>query len=235
MEQVATYEQIVAINVDVQNDFCPGGALAVNEGDLVVPPLNQVNEFVREQDGDVIFTADWHPRKTAHFIEGGGPWPPHCVRFTAGAAFHNNLVIEPVDTVALKGTGTVDDGYSGWGAEFDEESQLYEEGQLLYGGGGLATETIFAVGQAVENMARQRKVAVVIGGLATDYCVKATVMDALNANVDNLDVYVLEDAIRAVDVEPGDGDRAITEMKEAGAKFVTSDQLINGQVLEIVR
>lgn len=239
MEQIRTYNKVFAVNVDVQNDFCPGGALGVNEGDMVIPPLNAVNDWVRQQNGSVIFTADWHPRNTAHFAEFGGPWPPHCVQYTAGAAFNNLLVVKEEDTVALKGTGKLDDGYSGWFAEMNKESPLYKLGDLLIGGGGLRNADVTQVGEAVMDVKRTNESrAVIIGGLATDYCVKATVLDALAAREkisergfrlgSNLAVYVIRDAIRAVDINEGDGDDAIAEMEAAGAVMITSDEVVNG-------
>lgn len=239
MKNIEVYDQVIAVNVDVQNDFCPGGALAVADGDTVVDPLNKVNDWVRGNNGSVVFTGDWHPRETAHFLAGGGPWPVHCVRYTAGAAFHNELRVGDKDTVALKGTGIYDDGYSGWFAKLTTDSPLYRRGDDLHDLGIESVEDL--VIEASGALAKtKRKVAVVIGGLATDYCVKATVLDALKRTREfnenqaaRIGVFVLEDAIRAVDVAPGDGARAIEEMKAAGAIFTTAEKLLNGQVLEV--
>lgn len=229
------FDKVIAVNVDVQNDFCPGGSLAVTEGNLVVPPLNKVNDWVRANNGNVIFTADWHPRQTAHFAEFGGPWPPHCVRYTTGAAFNKDLLIAADDNIALKGTGKVDDGYSGWYARLTDDSPLYRAEQLLVGGGGWTDGGITAVGEAVLNeTARNNRAAVVVGGLATDYCVKATVLDALEARTkaeitpEKLGIFVLRDAIRAVNIEPGDGGKALAEMEAAGAIVLTSAEVVNG-------
>ncbi len=237
MKNVETFDEVIAINVDVQNDFCPGGALAVAEGDMVVEPLNKVNDWVRDQDGKVIFTGDWHPRETAHFANNGGPWPAHCVRYTAGAAFHDDLKVTDNDTVALKGTGTKDDGYSGWFAAFGAESPIYRTyTEKDDGVSSVQAAILEAVWLYKEN---QRKVAVVIGGLATDYCVKATVLDALKGAKSaeryaaKIGIFVLEDAIRAVDVNPGDGDRAVDEMKAAGAVFTTAEELLSGKLFEV--
>lgn len=232
------YNNVLAINIDVQNDFCPGGSLAVPHGDLVVPPLNEVNKWTRENGGDVIFTADWHPRKTNHFAEYGGPWPPHCIKYTAGAAFHDNLIVEEVDSVARKGMNGEDDGYSGWLALFTHDSPLYKPDFSRY---DISINQVRDVAWDKTELRKKipQKLAVVVGGLATDYCVKATVIDALKGGFhgrrpsENIGVFVVENAIAAVEVKPGDGEAAIKAMKDAGAKFVTSDQVINGEAFKL--
>jgi nicotinamidase/pyrazinamidase len=178
------------IVVDVQNDFCPGGALAVAHGDEVVEPLNkQIDEFL-ERGAPVYKSRDWHPATTKHFEAHGGTWPDHCVQNTKGAEFHPALRDDPRITVVSKGLGDTD-CYSAFD-ETDLVSQLREQG--------------------VEE--------VVVGGLATDYCVKNTVLDALKHG---FKVKLLENATRAVDLQPGDGDRAIEEMRAAGAEIVSTD------------
>jgi nicotinamidase/pyrazinamidase len=178
------------IVVDVQNDFCPGGALAVAHGDEVVEPLNkQIDEFL-ERGAPVYKSRDWHPATTKHFEAYGGTWPVHCVQNTKGAEFHPALRDDPRITVVSKGLGDTD-CYSAFD-ETDLVSQLREQG--------------------VEE--------VVVGGLATDYCVKNTVLDALKHG---FKVKLLENATRAVDLQPGDGDRAIEEMRAAGAEIVSTD------------
>jgi nicotinamidase/pyrazinamidase len=235
------YDSVIAINVDIQNDFCPGGSLAVADGDTVVEPMNAINRWVREHQGNVIFTADWHPEDTAHFADNGGPWPVHCVRHKAGAAFHDDLKIGDHDTIAHKGMSKEDDGYSGWKAYLSSDSPLYNMGDGRYEPG------VHTVEQAVREKTNyyretKKKVALIVGGLATDYCVRATVLDAFkrtNAHgfpdklPEQLGVYVVEDAIRAVDVQPGDGERAIAEMKQAGATFVSAEEILSGSVIAI--
>ena len=182
------------IVVDVQNDFCAGGSLAVPDGDAVVPVIN---EYIRraEAAGMPIFvTRDWHPAQTRHFKQYGGMWPPHCVRGTPGAAFHPDLRLPPSAVIASKGTQPWDDGYSMIDAELPDGRDLLA---------------------ALREAGIER---VHVGGLATDYCVRATALDAL---AENLDVTVLADAIRAVDVQPGDGERALEEMRAAGAQMET--------------
>lgn len=193
------YDRIVAIGVDMQNDFCPGGALAVAEGDRVVPVFNRLAQWVRNKNGIVALTADWHPEQTTHF----DIWPRHCVADTEGAAFHPDLAVEAKDIVLRKGMGANEDAYSGFDARLPDGTKLAE----------------------VVRPKKQETVAVVIGGLATDYCVKATVLDALKQT--DAGVYVIEDAIAAVNIQPNDGEQAIQEMKAARAVFMTADTIIN--------
>ena len=176
------------IVVDVQNDFCPGGTLAVPHGDEVVAPLNKlIDEFLKR--GDPVYKSrDWHPAATKHFAAYGGTWPVHCVQNTEGAEFHPALRDDPRINVISKGLGDTD-CYSAFD-ETDLAAQLRK--------------------QNVEE--------VVVGGLATDYCVKNTVLDALKHG---FKVEALEDAMRAVELQPGDGDRAIDEMRAAGAEIIS--------------
>ena len=175
------------IVVDVQNDFCPGGSLAVAHGDDVVAPLNAlVDEFLRR--GDPVYKSrDWHPPTTKHFAKHGGTWPVHCVQNTTGAEFHPRLKDDPRIHIISKGLGDTD-CYSAFD-ETDLASQLRDQG--------------------VEE--------ILVGGLATDYCVKATVLEGLKQG---FSVKALRNAMRAVDVNPGDGERAIEEMRDAGADIV---------------
>lgn len=187
---MATNPKQALIVVDVQNDFCPGGALAVAHGDEVIAPLNQfIDEFL-ERGAPVFKSRDWHPAKTNHFAAYGGTWPVHCVQNTWGARFHGGLRDDPRIRVISKGLGDTD-CYSAFD-ETDLASQLREEG--------------------VEE--------VLVGGLATDYCVKNTVIDALRKG---FKVEALTKAMRAVDLQPGDGERAIEEMRAAGAEIVSAD------------
>jgi nicotinamidase/pyrazinamidase len=176
--------------VDVQNDFCPGGSLPVAEGAAVVPVLNQYMQRAVAAGIPIFASRDWHPAQTAHFREFGGQWPPHCVQGTPGAEFHPDLPLPDGAVVVSKGMNPVDEGYS-----------LFE-GRLEDGRDALT---------ALRELGVTR---VHVGGLATDYCVRATALDALAAR---FDVFLLEDAICAVEVQPGDGERAIKEMREAGA------------------
>ncbi|HKB68532.1 MAG TPA: nicotinamidase [Pyrinomonadaceae bacterium] len=179
------------IVVDVQNDFCPGGTLAVTEGDQVVAPLNELIEEFLERGEPVFKSRDWHPDKTKHFQAYGGTWPVHCVQNTKGAEFHPGLIDDKHIRIVSKGLGDTD-CYSAFD-ETDLELQLHR----------LGIEEVW------------------VGGLATDYCVKSTVLDALKKG---FRVKALENAMRAVDVNPGDGERAIAEMRAAGAEIVKKEQ-----------
>ena len=175
------------IVVDVQNDFCPGGALAVPAGDEVVAPLNGLIEEFLARGEPVFKSRDWHPPKTKHFKAQGGTWPVHCVQETRGAEFHPELLDDPRIEVVSKGTGD-EDNYSAFDGT-DLAARLRE--------------------QAVEE--------VWVGGLATDYCVKNTVLDALSKG---FKVKALASAMRPVELEPGDGERALKEMQRAGAEII---------------
>ncbi|MDE2181340.1 MAG: nicotinamidase [candidate division NC10 bacterium] len=174
------------IVVDVQNDFLPGGSLAVPRGDEVIPVLNRyLAAFVRW--GLPIFaTRDWHPPNHCSFQPYGGPWPPHCVAGSAGAAFAPALELPASSTlITLKGTQPEQDAYSAFdGTDLDARLRAQGVGRLF------------------------------VGGLATDYCVLCTVEDGLKAGYA---VVLLQDAIRAVNVRPDDGERAEAEMIQRGA------------------
>ncbi len=185
--------------VDVQNDFCPGGALAVNEGDQVIPPLNEAATAVAQRGGLVLASRDWHPRQTKHFAEFGGKWPVHCVQGTEGAAFHPNLRLPEGTIIISKGTGTEDDGYSAFEGHTD-------------------------TGETLDAVLREHGVKrLLVGGLATDYCVRASALDALKHGYE---VIVLTDAIRGVDLQSGDSERALQEMQAAGARLMTTAEAL---------
>jgi nicotinamidase/pyrazinamidase len=167
--------------VDVQNDFLPGGALGVSDGDAVIAPLLRA----ASQADLVVATRDWHPWDHVSFAARGGPWPPHCVMGTPGALLAPKID-EVADVVVSKGNNAEVDAYSG----FDGTPLA-----ALLRGAGVSR--------------------VLVGGLATDYCVRATALDALR---EGFEVVVLQDAVRAVDVQPGDGERALAEVRAAGAR-----------------
>jgi len=181
------------IAVDVQNDFIPGGSLAVNEGDRVVPALNMLIPKFKTR----VFTRDWHPENHVSFSDDpqfvDKSWPAHCVQATPGAEFHKDLEV-PDDAIILsKATDPDQDAYS------------------AFEGTGLA-DTL-----------RERGIKrVMVGGLATDYCVKATALDALK---EGFEAVVVLDASRGVDVPPGTAQAAIDEMKAAGAKVIDSGDI----------
>jgi nicotinamidase/pyrazinamidase len=176
--------------VDVQNDFCPGGSLPVAGGDAVVPVINRYAEQFRAAGRPIVATRDWHPGRTTHFQQYGGVWPAHCVQGTPGAAFHPGLRLPPESIVVSKGMGAEEDSYSGFDARDEDGRPL---AQIL-------------ADRGVRRL--------YVGGLATDYCVKHSVLDARKAG---FEVIVLQDASRGVDLQPGDSDRALQEMQAAGA------------------
>jgi nicotinamidase/pyrazinamidase len=183
--------------VDVQNDFCPDGALAVPGGDLVVEPLSRTAGCFAAAGLPVLASRDWHPPVTRHFREFGGAWPAHCVQGTPGAAFHPALRLPEEALIISKGSDPAADAYSA----FDGRSA-----------GG---KTLVAL------LAERQVTHLYVGGLATDYCVRSSVLDARKAG---LDVTVLADAIAGVEVAPGDSGRALEEMRRAGATFCTADE-----------
>ncbi len=177
------------IIVDVQRDFCPGGALPVPEGDAVVPVLNEYIKIFNKIGSLIYATRDWHPPNHASFKERGGKWPAHCVQNTQGAEFHLGLNL-PVETATIsKATDPNKEAYSGF-----EDTNLKEE---------------------LENKGVTR---VFVGGLATDYCVKNTVLDAVKLGFKTV---LLEDAVRGVDLKLGDSEKAVKEMMNAGARKAT--------------
>jgi nicotinamidase/pyrazinamidase len=176
--------------IDVQNDFCAGGALAVPGSDAVVAALNRHIESAVAGHMPIYASRDWHPPVTRHFRTSGGPWPVHCVRETEGARFHPALHLPDSAIVISKGTDPASAGYSAFEGRTPEGTALLAD---LHERG-------------VERL--------LVGGLATDYCVKASVLDALAAG---LSVAVLEDAVAGVEARPGDTERAMTEMRVRGA------------------
>jgi len=193
---MARYDrQAALVVVDVQNDFAdPNGSLYVRGGQDVVPVVNAAIREARRAGSLVVYSADSHPVSTPHFQKDGGIWPVHCVRGTWGAAFHPDL-LDPAGAEHLeKGTGG-EDGYSVFTVRDPETGQQEPT--------------------ALERILRERRVErIVVAGLATDYCVKETVLDARRLGFDAL---VLRDAVAAVDLQTGDADRALDAMRRAGA------------------
>ena len=181
--------------VDVQNDFCPGGSLAVSEGDKVVPELNRWISAFKAARRPVAYTRDWHPPDHCSFREQGGPWPVHCVQGTRGVEFHPDLKIDgPVFSKAFHSN---EEAYSGFGGFLDEDGRI----------------TTLSL---ADWLRRQGVRHVYVGGLTTDYCVLTTTLDARK---EGFEVTVLASATRAVNVNPGDGERAFQRMREAGAQL----------------
>jgi nicotinamidase/pyrazinamidase len=187
--------QTALVVVDVQNDFAdPKGSLSVRGGEEVVPFINGEIEAALAAGALVVYTQDWHPPSTPHFEKDGGIWPVHCVQDTWGAAFHPDLRVEgPVVRKGADGR----DGYSGFSVRDPASGEV------------AATE--------LERILRERGIRrLVVCGLATDYCVLETVLDARRLG---FPTTVLREGIRAVDLQPGDGERALERMREAGAEL----------------
>jgi nicotinamidase/pyrazinamidase len=180
--------------VDVQHDFLPGGSLAVPQGDRVLVPLQRCLAVFARQGLPVFASRDWHPGDHCSFRDQGGPWPPHCVAGSAGAAFPAALALPSGAAIVSKGCQAQHEAYSAF-AGTDLSARLKAAG----------VRRVF------------------VGGLATDYCVLSTVLDARALG---FEVVVLRDAVAAVDVQPGDGDKALDAMASAGAEIRDSAQAL---------
>lgn len=182
--------------VDIQNDFCPGGALAVSEGDRIVPTVNRL----MPRFPLVISTQDWHPANHISFKERGGPWPPHCVQGTRGAELHADLKTGRIAHYFRKASSADRDDYSEFAGTDDR-------------------------GRTLDEVLRSHNVTkLYVVGLATDYCVLETVLDGLKHGYE---VNAVTDAMRAVNVNPADGELALQKMARSGAHLVTSDEVLN--------
>ncbi|MEJ7802115.1 MAG: isochorismatase family protein [Candidatus Limnocylindria bacterium] len=193
------YDQRTAlVVVDMQNDFADrAGNLAVTDGDAIVPIVNEAVRAALDATALVIATQDWHPESTPHFAKDGGVWPVHCVAGTWGAELHPSLEL-PVAVPRVRKGANGEDGYSGFTMRHPAT------------GKEIATE--------LEGLLRGRRVErIVVCGLATDYCVKATAIDAIRLG---FAVSLLGDAVAAVNLAPDDGDQALAEMAEAGVTLV---------------
>ena len=178
------------IVVDVQRDFCPGGALPAPGGARIVPVINRYLDEAVAADMPVYASRDWHPPVTTHFAQSGGEWPPHCVQDTEGAQFHPDLELPPRTIVIDKGDDPGQDGYSAFDGHTPE-------------------------GKSFLTDVRDRQIDwLYVTGIATEYCVRQTVLDALRAGIG---VTVLTDAVAGIEAHPGDAERALTEMSDAGA------------------
>ncbi|MCL2440542.1 MAG: nicotinamidase [Treponema sp.] len=183
--------------VDVQNDFCPGGALAVNDGDAVAAPLNALSAALTARGGRAAATQDWHNAEHSSFLQ----WPCHCVQGTKGAEFHPNLDLNPVTIIIRKGFRQELDSYS---AFFENDS---------------STAT------GLEGCIKQTNIeTVIIGGLATDYCVLYSAMDSRRLGFNTI---VVTDAIRGVNQPEGSAEKAIETMKANGIQFYTSQEILD--------
>ncbi len=184
--------------VDVQNDFCPGGALGVSGGDEIIPLINRYIYLFKGRGAAIIASRDWHPPVTRHFKEFGGIWPAHCVAESFGAMFHEELQLPTDSLVFSKGMDPERDDYSALSA-------LDAEGTSLSG---------FLRKEGIRSL--------YICGLATDYCVRQTALDGLR---EGFGITVLADAVRGVDLSTGDSERALAEILAAGARLTRIDEI----------
>ena len=177
------------IIADIQNDFLPGGALPVDQGDQIIPVLNEYAKAFKKADAKILASRDWHPPKHISFTAQGGPWPPHCVKETEGAKFSPDLKLPEGTTVVSKATDSGKEAYS-----------------------------VFDGTELGEQLKSQGVTRIFIGGLATDYCVVNSVIDAHKMG---FDVVVLVDATRGINVKPGDVDLAFETIRRNGATQLT--------------
>jgi nicotinamidase/pyrazinamidase len=175
--------------VDLQKDFCPGGSLAVAGGDLIVPYVNDLIKQFKDRKELVLASKDFHPEKTKHFRDQGGLWPPHCIAGTPGAGFHDDLNVSAIDKIFFKGQDNTDTGYSAFEATPNLDDYLKKHG----------VDSLLVV------------------GLATDYCVSATVF---NASMNGYKVSVDTKGIAAVNLKPKDGQKALEEMRTMGVEIL---------------
>jgi nicotinamidase/pyrazinamidase len=194
LEDFSVNKTDALIIVDVQRDFCPGGALPVPEGDQVVPFLNDYIKLFKKAKASILATRDWHPPNHISFKAQGGPWPPHCVQNTTGAKFHPDLKLPKHTTVISKAMNPQKENYSG-----------------------------FEGAEPANTLKKQGITRVFVGGLATDYCVKNTILDALKLG---FEAVLLSDAVAAINTEPGDAEKAIDNMVENGAEQATLTDFI---------
>lgn len=185
--------------VDLQNDFCGGGALAVADSDAVVPVMNRLAARAAALGLPVYASRDWHPIDSMHFDDNGGPWPAHCVAGTAGARLHPDFALPSGAMIVTKGAARDDHGYSA----FDG--------------------TVAGRGTLLDDLRRRGVDHLVVGGLATDYCVRASVLDARRHG---FGVTVVGDGVRAVNRVEGDGARALEQMREAGAHVTPASEIL---------
>jgi nicotinamidase/pyrazinamidase len=199
LEPVAYDPTTALVVVDVQNDFAdPAGSLSVPGAEAAIPFINDEISRAGNAGATIVYTRDWHPATTPHFQKDGGVWPVHCVSDTWGAEFHPGLVVHDDAVFVKKGTGG-EDGYSGF-------SMRRPDG------------TGDRIPTGLEEALRSRDIRrIVLAGFATDYCVRETGIDGITLG---FEVGVLVDGVRAVDLEPGDGDAALRALGAAGAAVI---------------
>lgn len=188
-------ENSALIVVDMQNDFLPGGSLEVPNSDTIIPIINEYIEFFEKHQSLIVFTRDWHPENHISFKENGGIWPRHCIQNTKGAEIHSEIYIPKESLIISKAFEPTIEAYSGF-----QNTNLHEELQR----------------RNIKNL--------YICGVATDYCVLNTVIDALEKGYK---VYLLVDAIKGVDIKPNDSEEAIKKMISKGAELLVFDELLS--------
>jgi nicotinamidase/pyrazinamidase len=193
MTQLVPDQADALVIVDVQNDFLPGGTLAVDQGSDILPVLNACIDLFRRKGLSIYASRDWHPASHCSFLAQGGTWPPHCIAGTSGAEFPAELALPETAIIVSKAVTENQDAYS------------------AFQGTHLADE-----------LRRDRKKRLFVGGLATDYCILNTVLDALK---EGFRVVLLSDAIKAVNVRPGDGDAAVATMLQNGAVPIVASMI----------
>jgi len=184
---------------DIQNDFCPDGALGVPEGDKIIPAINKYIGYFSKNKFPVFISRDWHPKKTKHFKQFGGTWPVHCVMHTKGAEFHPKLKLPKEAIILSKGMSPDKNSYSVFQAE-DSNGMSFPNLLKIFG-----IQELF------------------VGGLATDYCVNSTVTDAL---MNGFKVKLLMDAIKGINLRPRDSEEAIEEMVKLGARKTNLERVL---------
>ena len=184
--------------IDVQNDFCPGGTLGVPQAEKIIPAVNKYLKLFKKNKLPIFATRDWHPPKTRHFKDFGGAWPAHCIQNTRGAAFHPRLKLPKEAVLLYKGMDPQEDSYSAFQAEDTS-------------------------GMDFLSLLKRLKISeLYVGGLATDYCVRSSVIDALKQK---FKVRLLMDAVRGVDFKKGDSEKTVKEMITLGAKAITLNKI----------
>jgi len=226
MNTIETFDRVVTVGIDMQNDFCPGGTLGTARGNDIIEPFNTAADWTRIntnfvetrlQNGIVVFTRCLHPEETSHFSDEpdyATTWPKHCVAGTPGANFHSALQIHEDDVIINKGTHKDEDAYSGFQGWTHDGYNL----------------------EALIMPTKLESVAVIIGGIATEVCVDATELGAEEikqriAPERTIGIFVLRDAVAAVNDNAGEA--ALARMEARGARIITTNDLIAGHVLEV--
>lgn len=225
------YGEVVAINVDIQNDFCEGGLLAVNGGAETANQASRINRWVDQQGGLVVATGDWHPTNTAHFADYGGIWPVHCVQNTAGAAFHPNLWLPDTAAVAHKGQSLVDDGYSGAEAILQPGSVMASVVSNLPPKQRTVENALQRIINVNENLGK-RTVALLFG-IAGDYCVAATGESLTHLIGPNFDLAYIPEAVASID--QAQADAKVAALQQAGMLSISIVDLKSNLIIDKTR